>query len=192
VPARLFVAIEAGALVSSRDAGRSWLDRRPGGPYDTHTLVINPQIPDRLYSAAGDGYFESHTGGATWERPEEGLRHRYIWGLAVDSGDPEVVVISAARGAGAAHNAERAESLIYRRSGDEPWRAVEEGLPEPAGTTVSVLVADPAEPGVFYAANNRGVYRSVDRGEVWTRLEIPWPEGNLAQRVAGVALVAVS
>jgi len=32
---RLFVAIEAGALVRTLDGGRTWLDRVRGGPYDT-------------------------------------------------------------------------------------------------------------------------------------------------------------
>jgi photosystem II stability/assembly factor-like uncharacterized protein len=188
VPGRIFVAIEAGALVSSTDAGRSWVDRRPDGPYDTHTLVVHPHAPDRLYSAAGDGYFESRTGGATWERREDGLRHRYAWGLAVDPTDPETVVISAARSARTAHNAEGAESLIYRRTAGQPWRPISHGLPEPAGTTISVLAADPAEAGVVYAANNWGVYRSADMGEHWERLDIPWPARHQTQRVAGLAL----
>lgn len=30
--------VAAGALVTSTDSGLTWTDRRPGGPYDTHTL----------------------------------------------------------------------------------------------------------------------------------------------------------
>lgn len=183
---RLFVAVEAGALITSYDAGRSWTDRRPGGPYDTHTLVVHSRIRDRLYSAAGDGYFESQDGGVTWERREDGLAHRYAWGLAVDPVDPECVVISAARSAGAAHAAERAESWIYRKLAGGPWRPVRQGLPEPTGTTISTLVVDPEENGVVYAANNRGVYISSDRGESWNRIDITWPEVYGAARVAGM------
>lgn len=189
VAGRLFVAVEAGALVSSSDGGHTWTDRQPGSPYDTHTLVVHPRAPDRVYSAAGDGYFESHTGGATWERREEGLAHRYVWGLAVDPVDPEVVVISAARSAGAAHTAARAESWIYRRVGSGPWEPVRAGLPDPSGTTISNLRADLAEPGVVYAANNRGVYRSGDQGESWERLDLEWPESYAEERVAGLALL---
>ncbi len=32
------------------------------------------------------------------------------------------------------------------------------------------------EPGVFYAANNRGIFRSVDTGPTWEALPIPWPQ----------------
>ncbi|HWC16283.1 MAG TPA: hypothetical protein VG498_04685 [Terriglobales bacterium] len=43
----------------------------------------------RLYSAAGDGYFESRDGGDTWQRFEKGLQHRYLWSIAIDSADAD-------------------------------------------------------------------------------------------------------
>jgi hypothetical protein len=52
-----------------------------------------------LYSAAGDGYFESRDGGETWQRFEEGLRHRYLWSIAVDTADADKIVVSAASSA---------------------------------------------------------------------------------------------
>ncbi len=188
VPQRIFVAIEAGALVTSTDAGLTWTDRRPGGPYDTHTLVVHPHETGRLYSAAGDGYFESTTSGVNWERREDGLRHHYVYGLAVEPDDPETILISASRSAMSAHSAERAETWIYRRMANEPWRVVSRGLPEARGTTISSLVADPHDRGVVYAANNRGVYRSDDMGESWERLEIAWSSEYESERVTGVAL----
>ena len=63
----IFVAIEAGALIKSFDGGKTWKDRVENGPYDTHTLVSHKKAPQRLYSAAGDGYFESQDYGLTWE-----------------------------------------------------------------------------------------------------------------------------
>src|SRR5258708_4299395 len=62
VAGRVFVAVEAGALVLSLDGGAHWEDRVPDGPIDTHTLVMHPDAPDRLYSAAGDGFFTPGTG----------------------------------------------------------------------------------------------------------------------------------
>lgn len=59
IPNYVFVAIEAGALVQSHDGGKTWIDKVKGGPYDTHTLATHRMAPKRLYSAAGDGYFES-------------------------------------------------------------------------------------------------------------------------------------
>lgn len=65
-PDRLYVAIEAGALVRSPDGGDSWLDHPDGGRYDNHTITTHPDAPDRVYTAAGDGYALSTDRGETW------------------------------------------------------------------------------------------------------------------------------
>ncbi len=176
---RLFVAVEAGALIQSPDGGETWEDRTPDGPLDTHTLATHKDAPDRLYSAAGDGfmaagygYAESGDAGATWRRFAEGLRHHYLWSVAVDPGDPETVVVSAASSPWQAHDPRAAESTIYRKTAGEPWREVREGLPQVEGRIVAVLAANQDEPGVFYALTNEGLYRSPDAGSSWERLEI--------------------
>jgi photosystem II stability/assembly factor-like uncharacterized protein len=184
VAGRLFVAIEAGALVRSLDGGQTWEDRQPGSPYDTHTLLIHRMAPDRLYSAAGDGFlipgngfFESEDAGQIWYRPGEGLEHHYLWSVAADPANPTTLVISAARGPDQAHNPQSAESVLYRRSDDGPWQRVQDGYPEPRGLLIAVLATHEAEPGVFYAANNQGVFRSADAGSSWEALPISWPQG---------------
>ena len=181
---RLFVAIEAGALVRSRDGGRTWEDRVPNGPYDTHSLAATTLAPDYLRSAAGDGYFESLDGGVTWLQPEVGLEHRYLWSVAVDSRDPRLVMVSGASGPFSAHRATGAESYVYRRIDAERWQRLDEGLPDPQGTTVAVLASDPARSGVFYAANNHGAFQSEDRGETWVEIVTDWPDRFRSQRAA--------
>src|SRR5439155_19240349 len=63
VPGRVFVAIEAGALVRTLDGGQTWMERVRGGPYDTHTAATHPLGPGRVYSAAGDGSVGSEKAG---------------------------------------------------------------------------------------------------------------------------------
>lgn len=196
---RLFVCIEAGALIHSDDGGESWHDRVPDGPIDTHTLAVRADAPGRLYSAAGDGVFytgygysESPDAGASWERYAEGLAHHYLWGLAVDPADPDTVLVSAARGPYQAHSPDAAKSTIYRRQGGEPWRQVTDGLPRPEGMISSVLASNPDETGVFYAINNHGLYRSPDAGVSWQRLEIPWPERYLRHHPGALVVNAES
>lgn len=179
----LYVAIEAGALVRSFDSGQTWEDRRPDGPFDTHTLGLPRQTPGLIYSAAGDGFMqpgqgfvESHDGGTTWTRAGVGLQHHYLWGLAVNPADAETLIVSAADGPQQAHTPASAASALYRRTRGGAWQQVQQGLPASRGMLASTLAADDAEPGVFYAANNHGVYRSADAGLTWERLDIPWPE----------------
>ena len=178
----VFVAIEAGALVQSRDGGRTWIDRVEQGPYDTHTLATHPRAANRLYSSAGDGYFESFDYGESWSRPMEGMRHSYLYGLAIDSGDPQVVIVSASIGPSMAYSVEDAESFVYRRNDDgKKWEAVSNGLPRPGGTTITLLAANPKVKGEFYAANNRGLFISTDSGNSWEEIDINWPKEYSSQ-----------
>jgi hypothetical protein len=196
VPGRLFAAIEAGALIRSLDGGRTWEDRTPDSPRDTHTLVMHPLAPDRLYSAAGDGfmawgrgYNESYDGGRSWQRPNEGLRQNYLWSVAVDPANPDSIVISASPSPQKAHHSRRnAESAIYRKQGNEPWQQVTDGLLDPRGMIVPVLASNPAESGVFYALTNKGLYRSPDAGKNWEQIPLPWPEAYINQHQQALAV----
>ncbi len=165
VRGRLFVCIEAGALLRSTDGGETWEDRRPDGPIDTHTLVAAGGC---LYSAAGDGFMQpgrgfsmSRDAAETWERPHDGLREHYLWGVAVDEADPQTIVVSGARGPQQAHAEHSAESTIYRRSESGEWIESTDGLPPRAGTNAWVLAW---HDGAFYAASNVGLFRSPDAG----------------------------
>jgi hypothetical protein len=184
---RVFVAIEAGALVGTFDGGRIWRDRVRGGPYDTHTALTHPLAPGRIYSAAGDGYFESTDAADSWSSPEDGLKHRYLVGVAVDPADPDYVIVSATDGPGSAYSPRRAESYVYRKTGLKRWEQAMSGLPEAKGTTVSRFATHAGEPGVIYAANNRGLFRSEDAGRSWKALDLPWPEPGLADGVEALA-----
>jgi photosystem II stability/assembly factor-like uncharacterized protein len=184
---RLFVAIEAGALVRTLDGGRTWLDRVRGGPYDTHTAVTHPLAPGRIYSAAGDGYFESTDAGDSWRSLQDGLKHRYLVSVAVDPADPETVIVSATPGPGSAYSPRSAEAYVYRKTRLKGWEQAMSGLAEAKGTTASRFATHVGEPGVIYAANNRGLFRSDDAGRSWKALDLPWPEPGLTDGVAALA-----
>lgn len=188
IPSRLYMAIEAGALLRSDDAGETWRDRVPGGPYDTHTLAVHAKAPGRLYSAAGDGYFESLDGGDTWRRIEDGLQHRYCWNIAVDPSDPNVRVLTATSSAREAHTAKSAISFVYRRTGEGPWREVREGLSAPEGRRVPVATASVVEPGVFYLAAEGDLFRSGDGGASWQPVQVQWVGNLQPDRIMAIAV----
>jgi hypothetical protein len=105
------------------------------------------------------------------------LRHHYLYGLAVDSGDPQIVIVSASMGPSKAYSIEDAESFVYRRDEDgKKWRSISNGLPESNGTTITILASNRKVEGEFYAVNNRGLFMSTDSGISWRRLDIPWPK----------------
>jgi hypothetical protein len=168
-PERLWVAIEAGALVSTIDGGSTWRDRVPGGPRDTHELAIHHKAPDILRISAGDGYFETDDAGATWRSPSAGLEVGYLRSVAIDPEQPDVVVVSAASGPYSAYLAGRSDGRIYRRVTRERWERVRNGWPEPPSTVAPLLCAG-ARAGELWAADERGLHGSDDGGESWRRV----------------------
>jgi photosystem II stability/assembly factor-like uncharacterized protein len=168
-PERLWVAIEAGALVSTMDGGRTWRDRVPGGPRDTHELAIHPKAPDILRVSAGDGYFESEDAGATWRSPSDGLEVGYLRSIAIDPEQPELVLVSASSGPYSAYVAGRSDGRLYRRPTRERWERVRDGWPE-LPSTIAPLLCGGSQAGQLWAADERGVHRSDDSGKSWRRV----------------------
>lgn len=185
---RIFVGIELGGVMRSLDGGATWEDRKPHSQHDCHTLATHPHAPGLLYETAGGGFAASHDGGATWQGDDRGRRHHYLWGLAVDPGDPNTVIISGSPGPRGAHNDATAEAQLYRRSGDEPWQPLTDGLPEPKGTRAYVLATHAAEPGLFYAATKQDLYHSADGGVQWEKQRIAWPDHFVATDVNAIAI----
>jgi hypothetical protein len=152
-------------------------------------LATHRKAPKRLYSSAGDGYFESFDYGETWNNPIAGLKHHYLYGLCVDRQDPQTVITSASSGPREAHDAENAKSFIYRRSEDfGHWKLISKGLPEPSGTMIAILAASSKNAGEFYAASNRGIFCSTDSGTLWKMLDIPWPREYHSQHPWSLAI----
>lgn len=183
---RLWVAIEAGALIRTHDGGTSWIDRVPGGPYDTHELAVHPDAPDVLHSAAGDGYYESRDGGETWTSPMDGFEVGYLRSVVIDPADPEVVVVSAASGPYSAYTASRSDGRLYRRQAGGRWRQVTAGWPVPPATIAPVL-APGTRDGELWAADERGVHRSTDGGATWHSIA---PFDPMPRYVEGIAVFA--
>ncbi len=188
VAGKIFVAIEAGALVHSVDGGITWNDRVADGPFDTHTMTSHRGAPGRFYAAAGDGYYETDDGGASWSSPEQGLRHTYLVTIAADAGDPSTVVVSGSSGPWTAYDPASADAYVYRRSRDAKWQRVEAGLPAARGTAVSHFAAT-GRGGEIYAANNRGVFRSVDAGLRWAPIDLSWPPESEGEGVQALLVI---
>lgn len=160
-PDRWYVGIEAGALLVTEDGGETWMGRPPGSRRDNHTLATHPEAPDRVYAAAGDGYAESTDRGASWRTVHEGLEHRYVWGLAVDPGDPDAVIVSAAADANAAHR--RGEAYLYRK---RPARDVASTAGSDAASEAAVDATSRAAGDAASEAESSG-----SAGATWERLD---------------------
>jgi photosystem II stability/assembly factor-like uncharacterized protein len=171
-PETIVFGVELGGVYHSTDAGETW-ERTTADP-DPHTLRTHPTAPQRVYEGGGAAYYESRDGGATWTRNLDGIPDevRYFYSLAVDSGDPENVIISGARDPFSGHAAIPGVpvwSSLYRLEGDT-WQEIVDGLPPRDGTAMGTLAA--GAPGVFYYVTEPGdLYRSDDGGGSFVALE---------------------
>ena len=182
---RIYIGIELGALILSEDAGKTWRERPPGSRLDNHSLATHSEVPERVWSAAGDGYAESHDGGESWEQPQDGLDHRYCWSVVPVPQNPETTLLSSASGASAAHRI--GESYLYRKHDGEAWERLDDrGIPTGQGTYRAVLAAAGES---VYAATNHGIHRSEDGGDSWAALPIDARESFEDQAVRGLAVV---
>ncbi len=169
-PLRILVGIELGGLMVSEDGGATWHDHRPGAQRDVHSLAWHPSAEGRAYEAGGGGAAWSDDGGLTWRPADEGRDRHYTWAVAVDPGDPDRWYVSASPGPRAAHHPGRADALLYRWDGRGPWRALDEGLPQPLGAMPYALLALPGRL-VAGLADGR-LYASEDGGDTWRELTV--------------------
>ncbi|HET9225782.1 MAG TPA: glycosyl hydrolase [Thermoanaerobaculia bacterium] len=169
----------------SRDGGRSW--QRMGLPRSEHIgrILVDPRDGNRvlvaaegpLWAAGGDrGVYRSTDGGDTWTPVLQIDENTGVTDLEFDPDNPDVVYAASYQrrrhvwgflGGGPG-------SGLWK-SGDngKTWRQLKTGLPSGDMGKIGLAVT-PADPSLVYATieageEERGFYRSRDRGESWEK-----------------------
>lgn len=169
----------------SLDAGRSWqamglaasqhIGRILVDPRDSDIVLVAAEGP--LWSAGGErGVYRSSDGGATWTPVLQIDENTGATDLEFDPGNPDVVYAAAYQrrrhvwgflGGGP-------KSGIWKSTDNgQTWRQLKTGLPEGDMGKIG-LATTPADPAIVYATieaneEQRGFYRSRDRGESWEK-----------------------
>ena len=169
----------------SRDAGRTWqkmglpnsqhIGRILVDPRDGNVVLVAAEGP--LWSGGGDrGVYRTTDGGTTWAPVLQIDEHTGITDLEFDPANPDVVYA-------AAYQRERhiwgfmaggPRSGIWKSTDNgKTWRQVQTGLPKGDMGKIGLAVTA-ADPTLVYAtieasAEERGFYRSRDRGESWEK-----------------------
>jgi photosystem II stability/assembly factor-like uncharacterized protein len=203
-----YMGTTGGGLWKTEDAGHTWNNISDGyfGTGSVGAVAVAPSDPNIVYcgmgehaprgvmTSHGDGVYKSTDAGKTWIRIGLELT-QHIARIRIHPENPDVVYV-AAQGALYGRNMDRG---IYKSTdGGKHWRKV---LFVDDHTGCAELSMDMNNPRILYATMwehqrlpwqvisggpGSGVYKSVDEGETWTKIEkgLPKELGKMAISVS--------
>ena len=190
-PQRLWVGVEVGGVVSTKDGGGTWRLDLPGNNPDIHMMVAHPAEPSVLFASTGygrlhgvaemiegnAGLFRSDDGGATWTYAWRGVTPRYARPLCIDPRPPYGVTVASAPTAFSSEKDEGgAHAMLYRTEDrGATWRSLCDPDHSPSAANFHGLVADPSAPGGVLVGTDTGEVWQVSDRAVWTRLATGLP-----------------
>src|SRR5438128_2276565 len=171
-PDIVYVGLRESGIRKTIDGGATWheCELPEPGVFSLAVGAVDGAVyagtePSRLFRSDDGGEAWRELAGDTWHRADDGRDRNYTWSVAVDPDDPDCWYVSASTGPFAAHSGRDPQAQIYRRRGDEPWRALNGGLPEPLPAMPYALVA--TADGLFAGLANGNLWQSDDRGDTW-------------------------
>lgn len=174
-PRQLWVGVEVGGIMHTRDGGASWALGLPGDNPDLHMIFAHPARQDVLFASTGygrldgiaemvegnAGVFRSEDAGGTWQYAWKGITPRYSRPMCIDPRPPYGLTVASAPTAFSHYKEEGgARAMLFRsEDGGESWRSLCDAAHSPSPANFHGLAPDPEAPG--------GVLLGTDTGEVW-------------------------
>ena len=171
LPANVFAGTLTDGVYKSPDGGRRWLPRNAGIQKGTisanvNQLAFHPRDTQTLYAATTVGVFRTMDGGQLWQERMNGMNEiNFIVALAVDPEHPNILYAGTSGG-------------VYRSfDGAESWIKINNGLvPDDAKMAsmalgVNKLVIDPFNTDIVYAGTTKGLFKTSNKGESWSKIQ---------------------
>ena len=197
-PDTVYAGVEDAAIFKTTDGGKSWNELaglrehgsgprwQPGaGGMCLHTIVIDPQNPQRIFIAiSAAGAFRTEDGGATWTPINQGLKSEYIPDPNADVGHCVHRI---------ALHPSRPDTLFMQKHWDvmrsdnagDSWHEVSGNLPTDFGFPIQVHAHEPEtiyvvpikSDSLHYPPDGKlRVYRSRTGGNEWEALTSGLPQ----------------
>ncbi|MPZ13085.1 MAG: hypothetical protein GEU73_01435 [Chloroflexi bacterium] len=193
-PRIIYVGLEHGGIIRSRDRGETWEDVSGGIDYlDIHHIESIPGDADRYYVSSARGFYTSQDPADGWVRAENGCTRDYFHDFLFlpprpSEPSPTLLCATADKSPGSWEEPGHAEGAVFRsRDGARSWERVGEGLPDLIEEAIWGFVKHPLDDdGAFFGLgkmylrpgfeNGPGsALMTRNRGDSWTRLELDLP-----------------
>ena len=160
----VYADIHVGSIMRSMDRGNSWEPVTADLHEDVHQVVTCAAATARVYANTADAVFISNDRGQTWEHCASGLAARYGRAIAVHPSDPDCLLASVSEGPRANVNGQ-----LYRSDdAGRTWAHITDGFPSATSENIDTFHLGFSVDGRAWAAVERQLYVSVDRGQEWT------------------------
>ncbi|HJU05932.1 MAG TPA: hypothetical protein VJ692_12350 [Nitrospiraceae bacterium] len=167
-PATVYAGTMMDAVYKSPDGGQHWMPYNAGLKEHisvVNQFVFNPRDSETLYAATTVGVFRSTDGGRLWDERMVGMKEVHIVvSIAIDPKRPHILYAGTTGGA-------------YRSTDNTAtWQRMNHGLIPPEildaslALGVNTLIIDPQETNVIYAGTTKGLFKTTDMAESWTRI----------------------
>ena len=183
---RMYVAISAGGVYRTNDAGRTWTAQNRGirvtfmpGKYPefgqcVHKIVMHPARPARLFLQNHWGLYRSDDGSENWTDIANGVPSDFGFAIVVHPHNPDCVYILPVE-SDEFRCAPEGRLRVYRsRNAGGSWEPLMRGLPQKgAYETVlrDAMTADSLDPhGLYFGTRSGQLYGSNDEGKTWKRI----------------------
>jgi photosystem II stability/assembly factor-like uncharacterized protein len=177
-PSTMYVGVEEGGVIRSRDGGVSFELLNHGIDPDIHCVAVDPRDSRLLYAATGGGFYRSENAGASWRRTAIGLSRSYTVPVAVHPRIDGVVYTAAAAGPpptwSTSHNG--ADAMLFRSlDHGRTFHAIADEA-GPMRGMVMRIAQSPANSDELFAVTSDGtVIRSRDCGETFVAIATKLP-----------------
>jgi photosystem II stability/assembly factor-like uncharacterized protein len=165
----------SGGVYKSIDGARSWRMINQGlVPADelkssralgVTRIKVDPQQPDRVFTATLNGLYRTLDGGESWARIGDALSDQMLSDLILDPTHPHVVYVT------------NRDGVFRSEDGGITWKPRNTGL---LNSNIRALAISGIDSHVLYAGTNgKGLFRSRDRGLSWEALPLVVKEKGL-------------
>ncbi len=180
-------------IYRSTDAGKTWKHRGLSNTRQIGRIAVDPRDPDRAYVAAlghvygpnpERGVYRTTDGGAAWTQVKSIDAKTGAIDISIDPHNPRILYAGfwqVRRKAWRFDSGGPGSGLWRSKDGGDTWTQLGKGLPKGVKGKIGVS-ASAAKRGLVYAiveAQDGGVFRSLDEGDSWSRVN---EERKLRQR----------